>query len=105
MSGTGEPPESGEDEIEFLPACAHCDCATCLEKEEQATEVVTADARVLTAAGYSAALTPPVWLVLSWIDSLIKNYPWAPDERLLLAFVGAFGLLVGRYFKAARRKE
>lgn len=105
MSATGEPPESGEDEITFLPACARCDCAMCVEKEEQATQVVIANARVLMVAGYSAALTPPVVLVLSWIDSLIKQYPWAPDERLLLAMVGAWGLLIGFYFKKRGEKN
>lgn len=99
MSATGEPPEGREDEIVFLPACAQCDCARCQEAEEEATQVVLANARVIMVAGYTAALMPPLVLVFSWIDSLIKNYPWAPDERLLLAMLGAWGLLIGFYFK------
>lgn len=83
-----------EDSVEVLQPCANCE-----ESREAAAKVVAANADVVRVAGYSIASSPPLILMFSWIDSLIKNYPWHPDERILLALVGAFGSLVFYLYK------
>lgn len=74
-------------------------CSSC---EDHAEDGVRARSDVLRVAGYSAAGAPYAVLGLTWVDSVLKHYPWIPDERVVAALIASYGLLALFHWKSSK---
>ena len=55
-------------------------------------EMLEARAKVIVACGYSVVFGPIVLCLLSFISSFCGK-TWMPDDKLMLSYLGAFGLI------------
>lgn len=76
-----------------------------MSDETDKQEITLSKARVIViiAAGITVSLTPPLVVLLTFIDCFSRHVAWVPDERILLAMLGAFASIAAFAFTAKKQ--
>jgi len=72
----------------------------CVKCEDHLTE---SKADVVRRCGQTVAATPMVYMMLTWIDCLIRHEPWH-QERILWSSLSALAIIIAFAFPKDRKK-
>lgn len=73
------------------------------ETDKQEISLSKVRAIVILTAGITVSFTPPLVVLLTFIDCFSRHVPWTPDERILLAMLGAFASIAAFAFTAKKQ--